>query len=160
MMKDHEENSIPFEDSGIFPGKRKMLLKARNSKGREKAHLRRSSTDFQSEVNTLFLEQMVHQNERGGKAGWEKCAFFLFQSILLLCLIVFWICLLFRIGNPILEHKKKAAPNEWNSLFERKDEIFITLRPWRIPPPCRRCRPDYGLRTHYPPGLHTARICE
>jgi hypothetical protein len=54
MMKDHEENSIPFEDSGIFPGKRKMLLKARNSKGREKAHLRRSSTDFQSEVNTLF----------------------------------------------------------------------------------------------------------
>lgn len=39
MMKDHEENLIPFEDSGIFPGKRKMLLKARNSKGREKAHL-------------------------------------------------------------------------------------------------------------------------
>ncbi|WP_307756704.1 hypothetical protein [uncultured Akkermansia sp.] len=46
MMKDHEENSIPFEDRGIFPGKRKMLLQARHSKGREKAHLKPSSTDF------------------------------------------------------------------------------------------------------------------
>ncbi|QWP37111.1 hypothetical protein J5W72_02625 [Akkermansia muciniphila] len=58
MMKDHEENSIPFEDSGIFPGKRKMLLKARNSKGREKAHLRRSSTDFQSERANISRKQL------------------------------------------------------------------------------------------------------
>nr|WP_270589255.1 hypothetical protein [Akkermansia muciniphila] len=58
MMKDHEENSIPFEDSGIFPGKRKMLLKARNSKGREKAHLRRSSTDFESEETNASRKQL------------------------------------------------------------------------------------------------------
>ncbi|MHA3691230.1 hypothetical protein [uncultured Akkermansia sp.] len=54
MMKDHEENSIPFEDSGIFPGESKTLLQAGRGKDREEAHLQPSSTDFQTEVNTLF----------------------------------------------------------------------------------------------------------
>ncbi|MCQ5041957.1 hypothetical protein, partial [Akkermansia muciniphila] len=43
---------------GIFPGKRKMLLKARNSNGREKAHLRRSSTDYQSERANISRKQL------------------------------------------------------------------------------------------------------
>lgn len=102
---------------------------------------------------------MGHQNERGRKSGVGEMFLFSFSTHIALGFNCFLDMFALSDWKSDSWNKKKAAPNEWNSLFERNDlEIFITLRPLR-PSTVSQAASDCGLRTHIHPALHTARIC-